>query len=166
MQTKEVIWVRRTGKVIEKNNEQAVVLLRRHLACENCGRCGGILGGPDLKDHQVEVTDGYGVEVGQDVVVEVDDRKMMGVSFVLYMLPLLALLLSIFVAMYVLDVVGYAGDTVLPAVGMGALAMGVAFMLIRRWDRRKQGDPSYKPVITGLADASELSEMPEESEGI
>ena len=38
----------RVGTVIEVKPERAtaVVKMRRHLACERCGRCGGILGGP------------------------------------------------------------------------------------------------------------------------
>lgn len=144
--------VERIGKVIEKHGNRAVVLMRRHVACEGCGRCGGLLGGPDTKDSHVEVDNPIDALPGQTVRIEVDDGKLLLFSFVFYLLPVIVLLAGIWAGFSLAAAIGFKGDHVLIAVisGLGLAAM--TFGGIRIWDRRVKDNPRYRPVITALVD--------------
>ncbi len=145
----------RVGTVIEVKPGTAVVRLRRHLSCEHCGRCGGILGGPDQLDHLVEVLNPINARVGQKVLITADDRKVVFVSFMLYLVPLAALVGGIFLWMYISFRLGLQGRPELPAVAAGVVLMGLVYGGLRRWDNRIKDNPRYKPVIAELVDEPE-----------
>ena len=142
----------RVGTVIEVKPERAtaVVKMRRHLACERCGRCGGILGGPDQLDHRVEVLNPINARVGQAVLVSSNDRKMIFVSFMLYLVPLAALVGGIFSWFYLSSRLGFSGKQDLPGVAVGLVLMGLVYLGLRGGDNRIKDNPAYKPVITAL----------------
>lgn len=145
----------RIGKVIEKRGNRAVVVMRRHIACEGCGRCGGLLGGPDTKDSCIEVDNPIDASVGQTVKIEVDDGKLLLFSFVFYLVPVIALLAGVWIGLTLAAAINFQGDHILPAVGLGLLLFGMVIGGIRLWDRRSKDDPRYKPVITSLAGEEE-----------
>src|SRR5690554_4255604 len=86
----EMIPLERVGIIIKTEGDTATVKMQRHLSCENCGRCGGILGKEDRRDHIVEVSNTVKAAVGQRVFIETDDRQAIFVAFMLYMVPLFA----------------------------------------------------------------------------
>ncbi len=145
----------RIGKVIEKRGNRAIVLMRRHMACEGCGRCGGLLGGPDVKDSRIEVENPIDASVGQMVKIEVDDGKLLLFSFVFYLIPVIALLAGVWMGLTLAAAINFKGDHVLLAVGLGLILAGMVIGGIRLWDRRSKDDPQYKPVITALAGEEE-----------
>lgn len=140
----------RVGTVIEVKPRSAVVRLRRHLTCERCGRCGGILGGPDQRDHLVEVLNPINARVGQKVLIIADDRKVVFVSFMLYLVPLIALVGGIFLWIYISPRLGFREGSELPAVALGMALMGLVYVGLRHWDNRIKDNPRYKPVIAEL----------------
>ena len=77
----------RIGTVTEEKGETAVVHLRRHLSCENCGRCGGLLGSEDRREHYVEALNPIRARSGQKVLIEMDDRRALFIAFMLYLVP-------------------------------------------------------------------------------
>lgn len=149
----------RVGVVIEVKADTAVVKMQRHLSCENCGRCGGILGNADRQDHIVEVANPLKAEVGQQVMIETDDRQAIFVSFMLYMVPLFALILGILGWLQLAPLLGFHGRQELPAVGVGFALLALVFVGIRQWDHRVKKTGRYRPEITALvADESEGSD--------
>ncbi len=140
----------RVGTVVEVKTRTAIVKLRRHLSCENCGRCGGIFGGPDQLDHLVEVLNPIEARVGQRVLITADDRKVIFVSFMLYLVPLAVLLGGVFLWTYLHSRLELPGRPELPAVALGAILMALVYAGIRRWDKRIKDNPRYKPVISEL----------------
>jgi len=142
----------RVGMVIEVKRDTAVVRLRRHLSCEHCGRCGGILGGPDQRDHLVEVLNPINARVGQKVLIAADDRRVVFVSFMLYLVPLAALVGGIFLGMYIFTRLGLQGKPELLAVAAGLVLMSLVYGGLRRWDNRIKDSPRYKPVIAKLVE--------------
>lgn len=145
----------RVGKVIEKKGSRALVLMRRHTICENCGVCDGILGGPDLKDSQFEVENPVNAEVGEMVKIEVDDSKLLLMSFVLYLIPVFALVAGILLGVNIAPAINFAGDHILFSAGMGLVMALFSFLIIRFWDKTKKDDKRYKPVITAIASEEE-----------
>jgi len=135
------------GLITETKDETATVALQRHQACEKCGRC-GILSGAGKSDAEIEVQNPIRAEKGQRVLLETEDRRMLFVSFMLYMVPLGGLIAGIFSWLALSDYLGLAGNQELNAVGAGFAVMAVIFFFIRSWDKRVKDNPKYKPVIT------------------
>ena len=101
-------------------------------------------------DHLVEVLNPIGARVGQKVLITADDRKIVFISFMLYLVPLAALLGGIFLWMYISSRLGLSGRQELPAVAAGAFLMVLVYAGIRCWDTRIKDNPRYKPVISEL----------------
>lgn len=137
------------GQVVEKKGEAASVILQRHLACESCGKC-GIMSVSKRRQITVEALNPINAEVGQKVLLESDDRQIIFISFMLYLVPLAGLLLGIILWLRVAELIGLGGSQELAAAVVGFTLMALIFLLIRIWDRRIKDDPKYKPVITTL----------------
>ncbi len=135
------------GLVTEAGGETATVTLQKHLACEKCGRC-GILSGAGKRDAVIEASNPIQAEKGQRVLLETDDRRMLFVSFMLYMVPLGGLVAGIFTWLSLSDYLGFTANQELYAVGTGFAVMAIIFFFIRSWDKRAKGNPHYRPVIT------------------
>lgn len=140
------------GQVIEKKGKTASVDLQRHLACASCGKC-GILSGSKRRQVTVEALNPINAEVGQRVLLESDDRQILFISFMLYLVPLAGLLGGIILWLRIAELIGLAGSQELGAAVVGFAFMAMIFLLIRVWDRRVKDDPKYKPVITALVEA-------------
>jgi sigma-E factor negative regulatory protein RseC len=142
----------RAGLIVATKGKTAMVRLQRHVSCANCGRCGGLLGNEDRRQLVVEVDNPIKAAVGQRVVVETDDREAIFISFMLYMVPLAALVAGILLWPLLARSFGLDGNQDLYAVGAGFLLMALVFLGIKRWDRRVKESGRYRPVITGLAE--------------
>ena len=137
------------GLVIETGSETATVTLQRHLTCESCGRCGILSGAADRRELTVEALNPIQAQKGQRVIMETDDRQILFLSFMLYMVPLAVLLIGIIIGLSIADFLNIAANELF-AVGIGFFLMIVIYVLIRNWDKRAKDDPKYKPVITAL----------------
>lgn len=142
----------REGIVIEDKGDTAVVVIKRHLSCESCGGC-GILS-KSRQDHTLEATNTVKAKIGQRVYIETDDRQMLFVLFMLYMVPLFALVGGIVGWLHLGAFLGFEGRE-MPALVAGFALMALVFAGIRRWDRRVKKTGRYRPVITGVAEESE-----------
>lgn len=143
------------GQVIETTNDTATVNLQRHLTCESCGKC-GILSGSGRRDLTVEALNPVQAKNGQRVILETDDRQILFISFMLYLVPVAALLAGIYLGLVAAGRFNLTMNHELFAVLTGVAMMSVVFMLIRLWDSRVKNNPKYKPVITGLIEDKEL----------
>jgi len=137
------------GIVLKDKGETAVVIKQSHVSCESCGRC-GILSASGNRESTVEALNPIQAKAGQRVVLETNDRQMLFVSFMLYMVPLFGLFAGIFGWLALADYLALEGDRELTAVLVGIGFLAVAFFFIRLWDRKAGNSPKYKPVITGL----------------
>ena len=102
------------------------------------------------KETIIEAQNPIRAEAGQRVLLEIDDRRMLFISFMLYLVPLGGLLIGIFFWLALADNLGLAGNQELTGVGVGLGLMALIFFFIRTWDRRVKGSRQYMPVITDL----------------
>ncbi len=137
------------GLVNENNGETAVVSLQRHLGCEKCGRC-GILSGSNRRDTIIEALNPIQAGKGQRVLLKLDDRRVLFVSFMLYLVPLGGLISGIFLWLALVDHLELAVNRELTAVFAGFVLMAIIYYFIRLWDNRVKDNPNYKPVITQI----------------
>ncbi len=149
------------GEITENRGDIALVNLQRHLICGECGKC-GIMSGAAKRNITIEAHNPIKAKEGQRVRIESDDRQVIFIAFMLYIVPLAGLIVGILTWMQLAGRFGLEGGQELHAVAAGLALMGVIFLVIRNWDRRVKNDPRYKPVITGLLlDKNECNDQEE-----
>lgn len=136
------------GIITETRGDNAAVNLQRHLICGECGKCG--IMSESKRSITIEAHNPIRAEKGQRVVIESDDRQVVFLAFMLYIVPLGGLVAGILLWMQFAENLGFAGILELQAVAFGFALMAFIFFLIRRWDKKVKDDPQYKPVITGF----------------
>lgn len=148
------------GLVTENKGETALINLQRHLVCEKCGRC-GILSGSNKREIIIEALNPINAEKGQRVLLESDDSQIILLAFMLYLVPILALVAGIVIWLSLVSpYFGLEGRQELPAVSVGFVLMALVYFFIRRWDKKVKDNPCFKPVITGLIE-DEITECSE-----
>ncbi len=124
------------GIVIESIGETAKVRCSIHSDCENCGVC------PGSNAMIIDVTDEVGAKVGERVLIESKETNMLRAAFMIFMLPLLAIGLGIFLGYYLSSRLMISAALLMT---MGGLIFGLpAIYIIRRLDKTMQ---SEKPNI-------------------
>lgn len=124
------------GVVIEANGETAKVRCSIHSDCENCGVC------PGSNAMIIDVTDRVGVEVGEQVLIENNENNMLLAAFMMFVLPLLAVGLGIFLGYYLSFRFMTSANLLMV---LGGLVFGLlAVVIIRRLDKSLQTE---KPTI-------------------
>ncbi len=150
------------GVITEANGETAAVNLQRNLICGECGKCG--IMSESKRNVTIEAHNPIQAKVGERVVLESDDRQVIFLAFMLYIVPLFGLVAGIAFWLNFAGTFGFEGGQELQSGVAGLALMAAIFYLMRSWDRRVKDDPQYKPVITGfLLDKNECAgNLPEE----
>ncbi len=82
----------RNGVVTDIKGERAVVQLLRHTACGECGACQL---GDDSKQIKIECANDVGAQIGEFVEIDLESPNVLGAAFIMYMIPLAALLVGV-----------------------------------------------------------------------
>jgi sigma-E factor negative regulatory protein RseC len=113
------------------------------------------------KEMEVEALNPIGAAPGDRVLIRFDTSKLMGISFFLYIFPILLLIVGAIVGQKIAPMLGM-NPSVASALGGFAL-FGVAFLLVR-WGStnfvRKEG---YQPSISRIV--SRAQDLPLAEEG-
>ena len=122
------------GIVKEVNGEMLTVEFERHEACGDCHAC--MRGSSDCSKHTVTLPGK--AEVGDLVVVEMDDSHVMAASALAYMIPFAGFMIALLIC--------WAAGLSEPMMALGALAgTALAYLLMRaldphfskgRWEQR------------------------------
>lgn len=129
------------GLVVEVKDDKAIVAIRRHEVCAKCGGCGVAVSGKG--EIHLEALNQANAAVGQTVRVVSDTAHVLKASFMVYMVPLLALLIGL-----------YAGQQLGPAAGfprldiiLGAVFLLASYLLIRKYDRKVASRQAIAAVV-------------------
>lgn len=126
--------------ITSQNGELVTLEVERPTACSLCGKkrgCGNATWGKALghDQHRVEVKNTLGANVGDLVIVGLEEKVVLNAALFLYVVPLVFMLL---VAWLVHTTVG---DDL--AVMVGSVAgLAIGFMLTKRFYRPQSGCPS------------------------
>ncbi|RNC29603.1 MAG: hypothetical protein AWM53_00218 [Candidatus Dichloromethanomonas elyunquensis] len=124
------------GVVIESNGETAKVRCSIHGDCENCGMC------PGSNAMILDVTDKVGASIGEQVFIETKETNMLLAAFTIFLLPMLAIGLGIFLGYYLSSRLMISVKILMIS---GGLIFGLpAIDTVRRQDKSLQ---SEKPII-------------------
>jgi len=137
-----------TGLVTElKENGFALVRTVRGELCESCkskGACHALGGSTERK---VTVINRAGATVGDQVLISIGSGSFLKASFVVYLLPILALLVGSFIGERYSTQIWAAGNPETVAIVTGLFCFGASFLIIRLFDSRLRQNQKYYPVI-------------------
>lgn len=149
------------GTVVElKGKHVALVHCQRGSFCKHCAAMGSCQVGSDNKSMLVEAHNVLGAQVGDKVKIETSTKSFLQSSFMLYIVPLIALLFGAIAGNLVGQrLVGGPDPNLLSAI-IGVAFFAGSFVIIRVGTRALHRE-DFMPRITRILPAGEL--VPEES---
>lgn len=132
------------GTVMETRSGTAKVLLKRNSACDHCPTrscCASLEG--DLKC--VDVSNGIGAREGQLVKIGISQKAVLKASFILYMIPILALVIGAMLGNYL----GPQHSEIWSAfTGVGFFV--ASYVVIKALNKHFENKAEYVPVVTEI----------------
>ncbi len=134
------------GHVRQVSGEKAVVEIQRGSACSKChAECA--CSGDETQLMRVEARDPIGVQIDQYVQLSIENTSVLRASFVVYMVPLFALITGVLAGEYLGRTFGI--QNVLEILcGFGAL--GLSLIIVRLYNNHFQRDIRNQPIITKI----------------
>lgn len=140
------------GQVVEITEEnKALVKVHQHQACQGCGACIGFFGDPALRGHLlVEVINPIGAREGEIVRLETRTQEVLYAAFLLYLLPVFALLAGLFAGRNLLIGRNLSLSPDLGGLVLGLAGMVLVFLILRGQEKKFQAGRRFKAVITAV----------------
>lgn len=142
--------MKEAGKVVDLRGDMALVELARTKVCQNCGVC---LVSSEADKMLTEARNLVDANVGDDIYVELEPKKILFASLVAYGLPLLLMILGYLFG----SLLGaqFYGPQAREAGGVffGFVCVAGSYLIIKRIDNRISGVVEFQPVITKVIEA-------------
>lgn len=132
------------GIVKEVSFGKAKIKLERKPICEKCGICHSE--GKDFMLLEVEI--GERARVGDKVRIQISAGKTLMATFIVFMIPLLALLTGIFIG-YLIS--GWLGSPSFWEALFGLPFFFLSFFFVRWYEKKAEKDKDYYPHIVEIA---------------
>lgn len=135
------------GHVVDIKEGKAIVMVKRHDVCGKCGGCGVAVSGSG--DNYVEAVNVVNAAIGQNVRVAMKTSHVLKASFVVYIVPIIALLAGIWL--------GQTLEGTFDVLGRFDLILGFVFLigsylLVRGYDKKVAGGEAAASVVEILND--------------
>ena len=139
--------IEEVGTVVElKSKMIAVVMCTKSSLCENCATNGNCALGDDDNTRLIEVHNLLGAEVGEQVRIATTMKSLLQSSFLLYIVPLIALVIGAIAGMLVGEAIPAGIDPNLLSAIFGVFFMSGSFVVLRVGSRVLNKE-SYMPKI-------------------
>jgi len=120
------------GTVVELKGKQiAVVLCRRHSACDHCPSSGACQLDNDSESMLVEAFNPIGAEISDRVKVAASTKHFLQSSFMLYIVPIIGLLIGAFIGQSIGELTDVPIDPSLLSAILGISFMAGTFLCIK-----------------------------------
>ncbi len=138
------------AKVIEKNEDKAIVQILRHSACSKCEHNCDLAGeSHEIEAMDIEVENTINAGVGNTVALEMGSKTLIFASLTVYLLPLIALIFGYFFGEWLGAKFNYS--SVEHAGSMGSFVFLVlAFLILRIVNHRLKIRKEFQPQITKI----------------
>ncbi|MFH0726044.1 MAG: SoxR reducing system RseC family protein [Pseudomonadota bacterium] len=136
------------GIVTRIDGDRAWVRTLRSGACEACCSSGACHGSGDRKEMEVEALNDVGAVAGDQVQIRFDSGKLMGISFFLYIFPVLMLIAGSVLGQKMAQLYQLSESTASALGGFGFF--GLAFLVIRWGGSALAGKKGYQPRIAKI----------------
>jgi sigma-E factor negative regulatory protein RseC len=144
------------GSIVElKGREVAVVLCEKSTFCQNCASMESCQVGDDNKSKLVEALNTLGAEVGDRVKLAVSSKTFLQSSFLLYIVPLIALIVGAVCGEVLGSTLEVGPDPNLLAAVLGTAFMVASFFVIRVGSRAIPKE-SFMPRIVAIVPEEEV----------
>ncbi len=127
----------RTGKVVGISGKAIEVCFERPEMCAQCGACMG------HKPHEETVRIEGSAEIGDTVAVEMPDAKIVKVSLIAYIIPLIGLMIGLLIGQVLLKSDLWAALT-------GLLGLGTGILVTRMLDKRLGAQKAWQPKLLAV----------------
>jgi sigma-E factor negative regulatory protein RseC len=136
------------GIVKRAIGSKAWVVTTRSEMCEACASQGAckVLGGG--KEMEVEAINTAQAKPGDQVLLTLEDQSLIKLSFLVYMFPILALIAGAALGQKVGPLLSINQE--LASFGLGAIAFGLAFLVVRKKDKTLEQTGSTIPRVTRI----------------
>jgi sigma-E factor negative regulatory protein RseC len=144
--------IEEVGTVVElKSKNIAVVLCQKSSFCENCAAEGICHVGDDNSSKTVEVHNHLAADIGDRVKIATSTRTFLQSSFLLYIVPLIALVIGAVVGQLLAEYLDNGLDPSLLSALFGSSFMAGSFLIIRLMSRSLAKE-AYMPVVVQILD--------------
>ena len=145
------------GQVVGIDGDIAMIMVRRHDVCDKCGGCGAAISGRG--ENYIEAQNIVNAQVGHTVKVTSDTGQVLKASFVVYIVPILALLAGILLGQEFGAVLGLLAREELVGLFFGVAFMLASYFLVKGYDRRMS---TARMKISVVEIIEEPAEMPKD----
>jgi sigma-E factor negative regulatory protein RseC len=138
------------GVIVRVEGELAIVKTKRSSMCDGChsgGFCKALGGGSDM---EVAARNEVGANVGDEVKVTVASKTFLKASFLVYMVPVAALILGALVGTKVGPTLSPGASSDLFPVVFGIVFLVLSFVLMKLWSKGSKGGEQYCPVVSEI----------------
>ena len=124
--------IEEVGTVVELRSKMiAVVMCTKSSLCENCATNGNCALGDDDKTRLIEVQNPLAAEVGEQVRIATTTKSFLQSSFLLYIVPLIALVIGAIAGLLVGEKIPTGLDPNLLSAVFGVFFMCGSFVILR-----------------------------------
>ncbi|MBF0184247.1 MAG: SoxR reducing system RseC family protein [Magnetococcales bacterium] len=144
--------LREEGVVVAVEGEYAIVANQRRGGCGGChaeASCGAMSGGLGRQSIGIRARNLVHADVGERVVLEIAEGELAKASFLVYGMPVLALVLVGVVARSLAQSLGVADSESVGALA-GLLALVGCFYGLYRYNKHIENDDRHQPVISRI----------------
>jgi sigma-E factor negative regulatory protein RseC len=147
--------IEEVGTVVElRGKHLAVVLCQKSNLCEHCPTSGACHIGDNGRERLVEAHNPLGAAVGDRVRVAVSTRSFLQSSFLLYIVPLIALVVGAIIGRLIGARLQAGPDPELLSAIFGVFFLVGSFLVIRVGSRALSPE-AFRPQITAILGADE-----------
>lgn len=135
------------GIVIKVDSSTAWVKCTKSAACESCkakGFC-NTMGGGGTDDVEIEAINTVGAKIDDRVTISFETSSLLKVSFLVYMVPVLFLILGVVIGDKIAPMLNY--DQTIFSIVVGFLFLVAAFFFVKAKGKVLSTKEEYKPKI-------------------
>lgn len=140
------------GVIVENNKDHLLVRIERHSACSSCDKNCGLALDSEKEEEYVQINkdqqkeeqaENVSFHPGQEIVLEMGEKKLVLSAFLVYVLPLLTMFSGYFLleTLYGTELWGVLGS---------GLGLGLGFLVIRFINNRLVDEDEFSPRIKNI----------------
>ncbi len=142
--------IEEVGTIVElRGKHVALVLCEKNSMCEHCATAGACHIGDDGRARTVEAVNAIGAQVGDKVRVAVSTRTFLQSGFILYIVPLIALVVGAVIGKVVGEHLECGLNPDLLSAIFGAFFLGWSFLVIRLGSQTLSAE-AFRPRIVAI----------------
>jgi sigma-E factor negative regulatory protein RseC len=138
------------GVVVRVVGELVIVKTKRSSMCDGCHSGGFCKALGESSDMEVAARNEVGAKVGDEVKVTVASKTFLKASFLVYMVPVTALILGALLGTKVGPTLSPETSSDLFPVVFGLMLFLLSFVLMKLWGKGIRGDGPYYPVVSEI----------------